>query len=74
MKELLDKNAVIEGKLLSIKDGTEGQHDPKKRRDIIKTILIIFLAVMLILTFFSNTIMNRSLAEISTEYVSEEAD
>lgn len=42
----------------------------KKRRDIIKTILIIFLAVMLILTFFSNTIMNRSLAEIYTEYVS----
>ena len=69
MKELLDKNAVIEGKLLSIKDGTEGEHDPKKRRDIIKTILIIFLAVMLILTFFSNTIMNRSLAEISTESV-----
>lgn len=69
MKELLDKNAVIEGKLLSIKDGTEREHDPKKRRDIIKTILIIFLAVMLILTFFSNTIMNRSLAEISTESV-----
>ena len=41
--------------------------DPKRRREIIKTILIIFLAGMLILTFCSNTIMNRNLPEISTE-------
>lgn len=41
--------------------------DPVKRRDIIKNILIVFLAVLLVLTFFSNTIMNKSLAEISTE-------
>lgn len=40
---------------------------PARRREIIKTITIIFLAAMLILTFFSNTIMNRSLSEISTE-------
>ena len=38
-----------------------------RKREIIKTILIIFLAVLLVLTFFSNTIMNKSLAEISTE-------
>ncbi|MBE6861798.1 MAG: RND transporter [Ruminococcus sp.] len=43
------------------------RRDPQKRRDMIKTILIIFLAAMLLLTFFSNTIMNRSLAEISGE-------
>ncbi len=41
--------------------------DPQKRRDIIKNILIVFLAAMLLLTFFSNTIMNHSLAEISGE-------
>lgn len=41
-----------------------------RKREIIKTILIIFLAVMLVLTFFSNTIMNKSLAEISTECAS----
>ena len=41
--------------------------DPRRKREIIKTILIIFLAVLLVLTFFSNTIRNRSLAEISTE-------
>lgn len=39
----------------------------KKRREIIKTILIIFLAVLLVLTFFSNTIMNKSLSEVATE-------
>lgn len=38
-----------------------------RKREMIKTILIIFLAALLVLTFFSNTIMNKSLAEISTE-------
>ena len=41
-----------------------------RKREIIKTILIIFLAVLLVLTFFSNTIMIKSLAEISTECAS----
>lgn len=41
--------------------------NPEKRRDIIKNILIVFLIVLLILTFFSNTIMNHSLPEIATE-------
>ncbi len=45
----------------------EKVYTPNRRREIIKTILIIFLAALLVLTFFSNTIMNRSLAEISTE-------
>lgn len=40
----------------------------KKRRDWIKNITIIFLAVMLALTFFSNTIMNYSLPEVSAQY------
>jgi multidrug resistance efflux pump len=42
----------------------------KNRKDIIKNIAIIFLAVLLVLTFFSNTIMNRSLVEVSTQLVS----
>jgi multidrug resistance efflux pump len=42
----------------------------KNRKDIIKNITIIFLAVLLVLTFFSNTIMNRSLVEVSTQLVS----
>lgn len=54
--------------IMTSDDGTDVKN-PKRRREIIKTILIIFLAVMLLLTFFSNTIMNRSLPEISTESV-----
>ena len=36
-----------------------------KKRGWIKNALILFLAVMLVLTLFSNTIMNRSLPEVS---------
>ena len=40
-----------------------------KRREWVKTFAIIFLAVLLILTFFSQTIMNRSLPEVAAQYV-----
>lgn len=40
-----------------------------KKRDWIKNAVIVFLAVMLVLTFFSNTIMNYSLPEVSAQYV-----
>ena len=46
------------------------ENDKRKRKDWIKNIAIVFLAVMLILTFFSNTIMNYSLPEVATQYVS----
>lgn len=39
------------------------------RKEIIKKIAVIFLAAMLVLTFFSNTIMNYSLPEVATEPV-----
>ena len=39
------------------------------RKDKIKNITIIFLLIMLVLTFFSNTIMNYSLVEVSTQMV-----
>ncbi|MGN0664999.1 MAG: HlyD family efflux transporter periplasmic adaptor subunit [Huintestinicola sp.] len=39
------------------------------RKDVIKNIAIIFLAVLLVLTFFSNTIMNYSLPQVSATYV-----
>lgn len=42
----------------------------QKRRDRIKNIAILFLTIMLLLTFFSNTIMNYSLAEVGTAYAS----
>lgn len=40
-----------------------------KKREWVKTVAIIFLAVMLVLTFFSNTIMNHSLSEVATANV-----
>ena len=40
------------------------------RKQIIKKAAIVFLAAMLVLTFFSNTIMNYSLPEVATEPVS----
>ncbi len=41
----------------------------EKRKDRIKNAIIIFLVLLLILTFFSNTWMNRTLPEVSTAYV-----
>lgn len=40
-----------------------------KKRGWIKNAVIVFLSIMLVLTFFSNTFMNASLAEVSTKYV-----
>ena len=42
----------------------------QKKREWIKNAIIIFLVVMLILTLFSNTIMNYSLPEVSAQYTS----
>ena len=41
----------------------------KIRKDKVKNIAIVFLTVMLVLTFFSNSILNRALPEVATEYV-----
>ena len=38
-----------------------------KRREWVKTAAIIFLVILLVLTFFSNTIMNYSLPEVATQ-------
>ena len=40
-----------------------------KRREWVKTAAIIFLSVMLVLTFFSQTILNYSLPEVAAQYV-----
>lgn len=39
------------------------------RKKWVKRIAVIFLVMMLLLTFFSNTIMNHSLAQVSTEEI-----
>ena len=40
-----------------------------RKREWVKTAAIIFLAVLLVLTFFSKTIMNASLPEAAVQYV-----
>lgn len=42
-----------------------------KNREWVKNAAIIFLAVLLVLTFFSNTFLNRSLPEVATQYVTD---
>ncbi len=64
MNEINDVKAIKDPKDIK---GDKEDYDPRKKREIIKTVLIIFLAALLVLTFFSNTIMNKSLAEITTE-------
>ena len=44
-------------------------NEKRTRKDWIKNIAIVFLAIMLVLTFFSNTIMNYSLPEVAVKYV-----
>ncbi len=41
----------------------------KRRKDLIKNFIIVFLVVMLVLTFFSNTIMNHSLPQVAVQYI-----
>lgn len=43
--------------------------EKKNKREWIKTAAIVFLSIMLVLTFFSNTIMNYSLPVVATQYV-----
>ena len=43
--------------------------EKSKRRIWVKRIAIVFFTVMLLLTFFSNTIMNRYLARVSTQEI-----
>ena len=42
-----------------------------KRKEIIKNVAIIFLIVLLVLTYFSNTIMNYTLPQVSTVYATQ---
>ena len=41
----------------------------KLKRGWVKNAAIVFLSIMLVLTFFSNTILNRSLPEVAARYV-----
>ena len=47
----------------------ENKENKRSRKDIIKDIAIAFLAILLLLTFFSNTIMNYSLPEVAIQQI-----
>ncbi len=46
-----------------------GKKPPVDRKDMVKNVAIAFLSIMLLLTFFSNTIMNYSLPQVSTSQI-----
>ncbi len=48
---------------------TPQEYKAQKRKDAIKNIAIAFLAALLVLTLFSNTIMNYTLPQVATTYV-----
>lgn len=61
---MLDQNEQLEQN----ETAQEKAKHSRSRRDQIKTIAIVFLTIMLVFTFFSNTIMNYSLPEVSGQY------
>lgn len=72
MNELNEFNEQVRATIdaLNKADKESAPKDPKKKRETVKTVLIIFLVLMLVLTFFSNTIMNKSLPQVTTESTS----
>lgn len=54
----------------TIVDNLQDKNNGKKsRKELIKTLAIVFLSIMLVLTLFSNTILNYSLPEVSAQYM-----
>ena len=48
----------------------DGDKKPSGRKDMVKNVAIAFLSVMLLLTFFSNTIMNITLPQVAIQQIS----
>jgi hypothetical protein len=51
------------------KEMRKSMNEKRSRREWVKTAAIVFLSILLVLTFFSNTIMNYSLPEVAAQYV-----
>ena len=47
------------------------QQRSNAKKDWVKNFAIVFLSIMLVLTFFSNTIMNYSLPQVATQFVQQ---
>ena len=60
---------AIDQKLIyEVREEKKMKENEKNKREWVKTAAIIFLSVMLVLTFFSQSIMNYSLPEVATSY------
>ena len=57
---------VVDSQNNLVKDGGK---KPINKKDMVKNAAIAFLSVMLLLTFFSNTIMNYSLPQVATQQI-----
>lgn len=73
MSDLFDKeNEIVD---VELTDGNtalapkNGEKKPINKKDMVKNVAIGFLSVMLLLTFFSNTIMNFSLPQVATQSI-----
>ncbi len=69
MSDMYEKEneVMVEGNT-ALNPGDNGKK-PVNRKDTIKNVAIAFLSIMLILTFFSNTIMNYSLPQVATQQI-----
>lgn len=70
MSEFNEKETERENEIIEAKDRELGERKKASKKDIIKNVAIAFLTVMLLLTFFSNTIMNYSLPQVATQQIS----
>ncbi len=74
MSEFFDNEKDTE--IVAEVDGTSAlkvnpsEKKPVNRKDMVKNVAIAFLTIMLLLTFFSNTIMNYSLPQVATQQIS----
>ncbi len=60
---------IIVNEKMELDTGDGGKKSPAGRKDMVKNVAIAFLSVMLILTLFSNTIMNYTLPQVSTSQI-----
>ncbi|MDC7295094.1 MULTISPECIES: HlyD family efflux transporter periplasmic adaptor subunit [unclassified Butyrivibrio] len=70
MSDFFDEKNELSGEFTKEQlEEKKPQKGPSNRKDTIKNVAIAFLSVMLVLTFFSNTIMNFSLPQVATQMI-----
>ncbi len=70
MSDFNEKETEKELDIIEAKDKELGEKKKASKKDIIKNFAIAFLTILLLLTFFSNTIMNYTLPQVATQQIS----